>query len=163
MLISIHINKNFIYIIFFTIVNSILTYIETQLIEIMKISDIFYNLLSNISHIFLIIFYFIEIYESKSKSEEEGNILETIVETINQFFHIKNIFLIIFCLIFKAIYTYNIIVFENKVKDLEIFDIVILFLMLLEIFILKKKNFFSSNFVNECDFYYINLLSDFKS
>ena len=163
MLISIHINKNFIYIIFFTIVNSILTYIETQLIEIMKISDIFYNLLSNISHIFLIIFYFIEIYESKSKSEEEGKILETTDEKINQFFHIKNIFLIIFCLIFKAIYTYNIIVFENKVKDLEIFDIVILFLMLLEIFILKKKNFFSSNFVNECDFYYINLLSDFKS
>ena len=102
---------------------------------------LFSNLLSNISHIFLIIFYFIEIYESKSKSEEEGNILETIDEKINQFFHIKNIFLIIFCLIFKAIYTYNIIVFENKVKDLEIFDIVILFLMLLEIFILKKKIF----------------------
>ena len=92
MLVSVHINKNFNYIIIFTIINSIMNYIEKSLTTLKKDSDFYSNMFDDISNIFLIIFYFIEIYESKSKSEEEGNILETIVETINQFFHIKNSF-----------------------------------------------------------------------
>ncbi len=102
MLVSVHINKNFIYIIIFTIVNSIMAYIAKKSMEIMNIPDFFSNFFSDISNIFLIIFYLIEKYKSKLKAAEEGNILETTFETINQLFSIKNIFLIISCLIFKA-------------------------------------------------------------
>ncbi len=102
MLVSVHINKNFNYIIIFTIINSIMNYIEKSLTTLKKDSDFYTNMFYDFSNIFLIIFYLIEKYKSKLKAAEEGNILETTFETINQLFSIKNIFLIISCLIFKA-------------------------------------------------------------
>ena len=157
MLISIHINKNFIHIINFTIVNSIMTYIEKNLTK-SKDSDFFSNFLNDISNIFLIIFYFIEKYKSKLNSEEKGIILEKTNEKINQISPIKNIFLIISCLVFKAIYNYNIIVFDNKINDIDIFDILILFLMLLEIFIFKKK-IYSHQILSMCMIFIILICS----
>ena len=133
MCISIHINRNFIDIIIFTIMNSIMTYIEKNL-DIIKEADFFSNLFSDISNIFLIIFYFIEKYRSKLKAKEE-NLIKLEKKQEQQ----KNVSLIFSSLIFKFIYNYNIIKFDNKIKDIDIFIILILFLMLLEIFIFNKN------------------------
>ncbi len=116
MLISIHMNKNFIYIIIFTIVNSIMTYLYEKLKNIVKNSNsLIYDLFSDISKIFLIIFYFIEKYKSKLKSEEEGITLEKNFEKYNQF-SMEQVFFFVSLLIFKIIYNYNIIIFDNKIN-----------------------------------------------
>ncbi len=89
----------------------------------------------DISSIFLIIFYFIE--KSKSKSEEEEIILKQNFEEHNQF-SIETVFLFISSLIFKSIFNYNITIIDNKIKEMDIFVILIFCFMLLEIFIFKK-------------------------
>ena len=116
-----------------------MTYLYEKLKNIVKIFDsLIYDLFSDISQIFLIIFYFIEKYNSKLKSEEEGITSEKNFEKYNQF-SMEQVFFFVSLLIFKIIFNYNIIIFNNKINEIGIFVTLILFLMLLERFIFKKN------------------------
>ena len=147
-------NINFIYILIFIIMNFIMAFIEKYL-KLVKIDDFFSYLFSDITNIFLIIFYFIEKYKSKLKLEEKGIILENNLEDNYQSLF-KEVSLIISSLIFKFIFNYILIVFYKTIKEIDIFDILILILMLLEIFIFKK-NIYSHQIFSICMIFIILL------
>ena len=93
MLISFNFNENFIYFPIFLILNIIHVIFETKY---QKKEDFLFFLISYISEIFLIIFYFIEKYSSKVSNEKKDNLKQND-------FKLSIIVLIISLLIFNSI------------------------------------------------------------
>ena len=125
MLVSFAIQKNFIFIIFFMIINFIVDYITNNN---MKYVD---GLIYYLCDTFLIVFYIIEHNLSKNKE----NNLEEENQTSK-----KGFFLLICCLIFNSIYIYKYYNRSGIIKyDTENYLIIIMFLILIEKITFKNK------------------------
>ena len=138
MLISINTNKEYIYILIFMGVNIILTYINKYLSNKKKL-DYF---IDNICNIFLIFIFFIE----KINSKRKRNSIQSYSYQIKKIFFIKYNYILILSLIFSSIYYHNIYLLE-KIKEIEYFIIIILFLMTIEI-IFFNKQFYSHQIIS---------------
>ena len=131
MLISFHYNENFIGFPIFLVLNIIHVIFET---ECQKNAEFLYYLISYISQILLIIFYFIEKYSSKNENKDIYNLKQNDIKS-------TIVFSIISFLIFNSIndHLYYLITIDKK----EDFIIFVLFYILLERFIIN--NYFYSH------------------
>ncbi len=137
MLIILNINKDYLYLLFFLIINFILNLIQTKYIDFYKRN---FNFMLGLSQLCLIIFYFWEKYITK-EMKKKFNQME---ENKNK---ITIIFLIAFTIIFFVIYNYIHLNFKTNLNILERYITISLLLILID-FIFFKKHFYSHHIIS---------------
>ncbi len=137
MLIILNINKDYLYFLFFLIINFILNLIQTKYIDFYKRN---FNFMLGLSQLCLIIFYFWEKYFT-TEMKKKFNQME---ENKNK---ITIIFLIAFTIIFFVIYNYIHLNFKTNLNILERYITISLLLILIDL-IFFKKHFYSHHIIS---------------
>ena len=136
MLISIHMKKNFIYILSFMTINFIFMIIEKHYFN----NNLSYKFIDFIGDTCLIVFYLFERHLVNKNNNNDTNI-----DSI-QIISFKTIMLITFSIILNFISELKIL-YDNKENEIYVLASIILFSMLIEIIILKKE-FYSHQIIS---------------
>jgi hypothetical protein len=137
MLIILNINKDYLYFLFFLIINFILNLIQKNYTDFYKKN---FNFMFGLSQLCLIIFYFWEKYITKEMKKKFHQLKK------NKNKITKN-FLIAFSIIFFVIYSYIEFNFKSNLNILERYITISLLLILID-FIFFKKHFYSHHIIS---------------
>ncbi len=137
MLIILNINKDYLYLLFYLIINFILNLIQKNYTDFYKKN---FNFMFGLSQLCLIIFYFWEKYITKEMKKKFHQLKK------NKNKITKN-FLIAFSIIFFVIYSYIEFNFKSNLNILERYITISLLLILID-FIFFKKHFYSHHIIS---------------
>ena len=137
MLIILNINKDYLFLLFFLIINFILNSIQKKCVDFYKRN---FKFMFGLSQLCLIIFYFWENYITKEMKKKFNQMKKNKTQ-------ITIIFLIVFSIIFFVIYNYIEFYFKSNLNIFESYITISLLLILIDL-IFFKKHFYSHHIIS---------------
>ena len=137
MLIILNINKDYLFLLFFLIINFILNSIQKKCVDFYKRN---FKFMFGLSQLCLIIFYFWENYITKEMKKKFNQMKKNKTQ-------ITIIFLIAFSIIFFVIYNYIEFYFKSNLNIFESYITISLLLILIDL-IFFKKHFYSHHIIS---------------